>query len=103
MVNLCKFFKRRSKNWYCQKQPLRSKTSRSKYLSRGLRTINVLSPESTSNAKEMIYEIKLLSVTNFLSKEQSESLLNYVSEICPLRAKNTNHTKGKKIVLISNS
>lgn len=101
VVNLYKFLTKEKQEFVLSKQLLRSGTSIGANIEENIGGQSKADFQSKLNisykeARETIYWIKLLNATDFLSKEQSESLLNDAEEICRILAKILITLKAKK-------
>jgi len=92
IVNLYKFLCEEKKEFVLSKQILRCGTSIGANVEEsigGQSDKDFLSKISIAykEARETIYWLKLLLATNYLSKEQADSLLNDTEEICKILGK----------------
>lgn len=92
MVNLYKYLTTEKKEFILSKQLLRSGTSIGANIEEsigGQSEKDFLSKISISykEARESIYWLKLLQATDFLNKEEAESLLLEAEEICKILGK----------------
>jgi four helix bundle protein len=92
IVNLYKFLTTEKKEFVLSKQLLRSGTSVGANIEEsigGQSDKDFISKISIAykEARESVYWLKLLQATDYLSKEQAESLLNDAEELCKIIGK----------------
>ena len=100
IVNLYKFLHEEQKEYVLSKQILRSGTSIGANIEEGIAgqsDKDFLSKFSISykEARETVYWLKLLSATDYLTKEQADSLTFDAEELCKILSKIIITTKGK--------
>jgi four helix bundle protein len=99
-VNLYKHLCEQKKEFVLSKQAMRSGTSIGANIEEGIggqSDKDFLSKLSIAykEARETIYWLKLLSATNYITKEEEISMLNDAEEICKILAKVILTTKRK--------
>ena len=100
IVKLYKFLGEEQKEYVLSKQILRSGTSIGANIEEGIAgqsDKDFLSKLSISykEARETVYWLKLLFATDYLTKEQSDSLICYAEELCKILSKIIITTKNK--------
>ena len=100
IVNLYKYICDEKKEYVLSKQILRSGTSIGANIEEGLggqSNKDFISKLSVAykETRETIYWLKLLTKTDFLSKEQADSILEDAEELCKIIAKILLTMKGK--------
>ena len=107
IVNTYKYLRYEKKEFILSKQLLRSGTSVGANVEEAIggqseKDFYAKLTISYKEAHESVYWIKLLTATNYLTKEQSQKILNDAIEICKIIGKNSTDNKSKKQAIISN-
>ena len=108
IVNLYKYLCEEKKEFVLSKQILRSGTSIGANIEESIggqsdRDFLMKVTIAYKEARETVYWLKLLFATEYLSKEQAESLLKDAEEICKILGKIQLTMKNRNITVIRNS
>ncbi len=98
IVNLYKFLCEEKKEFVLSKQILRSGTSIDANIEESIggqsdKDFFAKITIAYKEARETMYRLKLLSVTDYLNQEQADSLLKDAEEICRIIGKNPNYNQ----------